>query len=156
MGDWADGEFRHAKLVYGEDYWSVVVPGTKGVYVANVDAFARPARISREPLAKEWLNLVASREGQDVFNARKGSISARMDADPTVYPPYQRSALADFKSAKSIVPASGAAMPQVYYSRLEPVILAFASDLNVEKADQGLAAASHDLHSTFTRVWSLK
>ena len=32
MGDWANGEFRLAKLKYGKDYGAMPVPGTKGLY----------------------------------------------------------------------------------------------------------------------------
>jgi glucose/mannose transport system substrate-binding protein len=42
---------------------------------------------------------VASVEGQQAFNTRKGSIPARSDADPADYPAYQRAAIADLQAA---------------------------------------------------------
>jgi glucose/mannose transport system substrate-binding protein len=45
---------------------------------------------------------VASVEGQQAFNTRKGSIPARSDADPADYPAYQRAAIADFKRLRLV------------------------------------------------------
>ena len=66
----------------------------------------------------------ASREGQDAFNAAKGSISARADADVTKYDPYQRSAIADFKAAV-IYPNLTSSTHDAFKSRLDDVMTAF-------------------------------
>lgn len=52
--------------------------------------------------ANGWLKTVASVEGQQAFNTRKGSIPARSDADPADYPAYQRAAIADFKRLRLV------------------------------------------------------
>ena len=56
MGDWANGDFRAAGLVYGKDYGVIVAPGTNGLY-GVVDRRLRQAARDRavgerEPLAE--------------------------------------------------------------------------------------------------------
>jgi glucose/mannose transport system substrate-binding protein len=77
MGDWANGEFRLAKQTYGKDYGVIPVPGAKGLYGATIDGFARPPRAAASSASDRWMRLAASRDGQDAFNAVKGSISDR-------------------------------------------------------------------------------
>jgi glucose/mannose transport system substrate-binding protein len=52
--------------------------------------------------ANGWLKTVASVEGQQAFNTRKGSIRVRSDADRADYPAYQRAAIADFKRLRLV------------------------------------------------------
>ena len=82
MGDWANGDFRAAGLAYGRDYSAFVVPGTKGLYGVTIDSFVQPRGLARPTNSNRWLQVAASREGQDAFNVQKGSIPARID--PTV------------------------------------------------------------------------
>jgi glucose/mannose transport system substrate-binding protein len=77
MGDWANGEFQAARLRFGKDYGALPVPGTKGMYGVTVDAFAQMRGAANAAEAGRWMGVAASREGQDAFNAAKGSISAR-------------------------------------------------------------------------------
>jgi glucose/mannose transport system substrate-binding protein len=154
MGDWANGDFRAAGLVYGKDYGAIVVPGTKGLYGVTIDSFVQPRGIVQPLNSNRWLRVAASREGQHAFNVPKGAIPARMDPEITGYDAYQRWALASFKSAK-IYPSFGAAMPQVYVRSLEPTLQAFVDDGDVRKAGEALSAATKRSAESFTRVWSL-
>src|SRR6185369_14865553 len=100
MGDWANGEFKIVGMKYNKDYGTFPVPGTVGEYVLTVDTFVQPKGTSHPTNSEKWLKVVASKEGQDAFNPKKGSISPRSDSDVTLYDDYQKSAIADFKSAK--------------------------------------------------------
>jgi glucose/mannose transport system substrate-binding protein len=154
MGDWANGDFRAAGLVYGKDYGAIVVPGTKGMYGVTIDSFVQPKGIVRPLNSTRWLRVAASREGQDAFNIPKGAIPARMDADVTRYDAYQRWALASFKSAK-IYPSFGAAMPQIYVRSLEPALDALLASGDVRKTAEALGTATTRSAEAFTRVWAL-
>ena len=154
MGDWANGDFRAAGLVYGKDYGAIVVPGTKGMYGVTIDSFVQPRGLVRPLNSTRWLRIAASREGQDAFNVPKGAIPARMDAQITRYDAYQRWALASFKGAK-IYPSFGAAMPQIYVRSLEPALEALIDDGDVRKAGEALGAATTRSAGSFRRAWSL-
>lgn len=154
MGDWANGDFRAAGLVYGKDYGAIVFPGTKSMYGVTIDSFVQPRGIVRPLNSTRWLRVAASREGQDAFNVPKGAIPARMDAQITRYDAYQRWALASFKGAR-IYPSFGAAMPQIYVRSLEPALEALVDDGDVRKAGQALSAAATRSAEAFRRAWSL-
>jgi glucose/mannose transport system substrate-binding protein len=154
MGDWANGDFRAAGLVYGKDYGAIVVPGTKGLYGVTIDAFVQPRGIARPSNSNRWLRTAASREGQDAFNVPKGAIPARTDAEITRYDAYQRWAIASFKRAQ-IYPSYGAALPQLYVRGIEPALEALVGDGDVRKAGEALSAATTHSAGSFTRVWSL-
>jgi glucose/mannose transport system substrate-binding protein len=156
MGDWANGEFRLARLKYGKDYGAMPVPGTKGLYGVSIDGFAQTRGIANPANSNRWMSVAASREGQDAFNAAKGSISARADADVTKYDPYQRSAIADFKAARFIYPNLTSSTHDAFKSRLDIVMTAFAADLDVKKAAANVAAAAAGSQNKFSRAWSLK
>jgi glucose/mannose transport system substrate-binding protein len=144
MGDWADGEFRQANLRYGVDYGAFPVPGTKTLYGATVDAFHLPLNVAQPTSSQRWLKFVVSRDAQDAFSVRKGSIPARTDADVAKYGPYQKSAIADFRTA-TLYPTVGAAAPEVYQQALDRILLAFSRDLDAKKAASALIMAGSDL-----------
>jgi glucose/mannose transport system substrate-binding protein len=156
MGDWANAVFQHAGLQLDEDYGARLVPGTEGMYGVTLDGFARPARLAQPQNAERWLRLAASRDGQDVFNTRKGSIPARTDADVARYGAYQRAAIEDFKRARLLFPGFGTAMPDAYQAEMQTVMNAFLADRDVRRAEEALAAASQRVAGSYTRVWALK
>jgi glucose/mannose transport system substrate-binding protein len=150
-GDWANADFRAAGLVYGKDYGVIVAPGTNGLYGVSIDAFVKPLGSAAPQNANRWLKVATSREGQDAFNAQKGSIPARRDPNLARYDAYQRWAIASFKQSKPY-PIVGAALPASYVRTLSAVLEAFIADGDVRRAAAALAAATAD--SAFTRVWS--
>jgi glucose/mannose transport system substrate-binding protein len=156
MGDWANAVFQHAGLELDEGYGARVVPGTEGMYGVTLDGFARPARLAHPQNAERWLRLAASREGQDAFNTRKGSIPARTDADVARYGAYQRRAIEDFESARLLFPGFGTAMPDAYQVEMSTVINAFLAEPDVRRAEEALAAATQRVAASHTRVWALK
>jgi glucose/mannose transport system substrate-binding protein len=156
MGDWANGEFQMAGAQYGKDYGAFPAPGTRGVFGLTVDAFARPKKLANARNCDRWMKLVSSSRAQDAFSQSKGSIPARNDANPARYGPYQRSAIADFKSAKSMYPSLAAAVPQAYRVRVERAVRDFVQDLDGEKAAATLATGAAEMSDRFKRTWTLK
>jgi glucose/mannose transport system substrate-binding protein len=157
MGDWADGEFRRAGMKYGKDYGAIVVPETRGMYGVAVDTFVLVHGEDRVG-ATRWMRFVASREGQDRFNPPKGSIPARTDADTAAYGPYQRSAIADFRSARYLYPNGAAAVPEVFNSQLNNALVALLDDGTVSTAAAAIVRIVTDLRAkgAYLQVWSLK
>jgi len=155
MGDWANGEFRLANQTYGKEYGAVPVPGAKGLYAATIDGFAQTRGRAVSATSDRWMRVAASREGQDAFNAAKGSIPARTDADSSGYDPYQRAALADFKAAKVIYPNLQGSTHDAFKVGLDKVMADFLADRDVKKAAAAVAAAAARSQSKFTRVWTL-
>jgi glucose/mannose transport system substrate-binding protein len=156
MGDWVIGEFNLAGLQYGKDYGVILVPGTKGLFGMTVDAFSRPGKTVRPTNSDRWLKLVASRDGQDAFCLVKGCIPARTDAAINRYPEYQKSAITDFRSAKSFYPNLGAAVPMLYHNRFERAIAGMRKQRDPEKAVAALADAASGTSDEFLNPWSLK
>lgn len=154
MGDWANGDFRAAGLVYGKDYGAFVVPGTAGLYGVTIDSFVQPRGLTNPSNSNRWLEIAASREGQDAFNVPKGSIPARIDPTVVQYDAYQRSAIAAFRQSV-IYPTYGGATPAVYVRNLEPALEAFVDHGDVGKTAGAIAAVTASTASSFVRVWSL-
>jgi glucose/mannose transport system substrate-binding protein len=102
------------------------------------------------------LKLLASREGQDAFCLVKGCIPARTDANSKQYPEYQRSAIADFGSAKWFYPNLSAAVPMLYHNRFERGLVELKNDRDAAKAAAALAEAASTTSGEFSRPWSLK
>src|SRR6185295_19098840 len=78
MGDWADGEFVHAKKT-AADYEGIPAPNNKGSFLLVSDGFALPLKAPNAENAKNWLLLTTSKEAQETFNINKGSICSRTD-----------------------------------------------------------------------------
>jgi len=101
MGDWANGEFTKYEFT---DYGWTPPPGTKGVFMALSDSFALTKEAPNPENARNWLSVCGSKEGQEAFNPKKGSICARTDCDPALFNEYLKSALADW-AVDTIVPS---------------------------------------------------
>ena len=99
MGDWANGYFATTKgLEPDVDYGWVASPGTDGVFMALSDSFGLPKNAPNQENVLNWLRLMGSVEGQDLFNPLKGSIAAHFDTDLSKYSVYGQSAAADWGS----------------------------------------------------------
>ncbi len=83
MGDWAKGEILLAGKVPGDDILCLSAPGSEKAFIYNVDSFAffetKSAATKKGQL--KLASLVMSREFQELFNKKKGSIPARTDLD---------------------------------------------------------------------------
>jgi len=106
MGDWADGYFSgttkggNLALKPMTDYGWAAVPGTDGVFDWLSDSFTLPKGAPHAAAATKWLAFLGSETAQDTFNPVKGSIPARKDARPSLYGPYLRWNLGQWKTDK--------------------------------------------------------
>lgn len=158
MGDWANGEFLIANKTYDDDYGTIAVPGTGDMYGLVIDAFQHPASVAHPKNSYNWLEVVASKEGQDAFNPIKGSISARTDSNLSLYKPYHNWTFSDFESVTYMFPSvvHGSGAPQSFSSELNDIINAFVT--GAATASQTATAIAHqtsDNAADYTTVWQL-
>ncbi len=155
MGDWANGEFKAAEQVYNEDYGTFTVPETEDKFGIVIDAFQRPKYIKHPKNSEKWLEFVASKEGQDIFNPLKGSISTRIDTDIRKYDLYQQYAIKDFLTIKYIFPAVSNGLPKSFEEKEQEVIAEFTEDLNINKAIKSITDYTKTTSNEYTIVWEL-
>ncbi|WP_242823213.1 ABC transporter substrate-binding protein [Thermaerobacter subterraneus] len=144
MGDWVKGYYTvDLKLKPEEDFGWAPTPNTEGSFMVVSDTFGLPVGIKHRDATIKWLKLLGSVEGQDTFNPLKGSIPARLDADPSKYDAYGKSTMEDFKT-NELVPslAHGSAAPPAFVEQATQVIRVFATTGDVDTALQGLASAA--------------
>ncbi len=146
MGDWAEGYFKSKNLTPDVEFGWAPSPGTKGSFDMLSDTFGLPIGAPHRDNAVKWLQLCASKEGQDAFNPKKGSIPSRIDGDKSLYDPYLQSAMDDF-SKNNIVPslAHGAAAAPNWLSSITDILKFLVTDKDVDKADAGLVDAAKKL-----------
>lgn len=140
MGDWAEGYFKARGLTPNREYGWAPFPGTQGSFIMLSDSFGLPRGAPDRDAAVNWLALAASREGQDAFNPKKGSIPSRTDCDRTLYDEYQQSAMDSYRS-ETIIPSvtHGAAAAEGWLASIQDIMAGFVCDLNVDKASVSLA-----------------
>ena len=102
MGDWASAQWQSDGLKLGTDYTFAAAPGTVGTYQWLSDSFTLPVGAPHRNAAIAWLKVCGSQAGQDAFNPKKGSISARTDADLSKYDDYLKSASADWSKDRLV------------------------------------------------------
>jgi glucose/mannose transport system substrate-binding protein len=143
MGDWVEGYFKAKGMAPGEQFGWAASPGTAGSFLMLSDSFGLPKGAKHRAEAINWVALCASREGQDAFNPKKGSIPARTDGDPRLYDAYLRSAMADF-AGNRIVPsvAHGAAASEGWVDQINQVMSTLITEKNLEDAVAGFVRAA--------------
>ncbi|HEY7374996.1 MAG TPA: ABC transporter substrate-binding protein [Polyangia bacterium] len=127
MGDWGKGYANAAGK--GEETFGVIpTPGTAGTFVFTTDTFGLPIGALDPDNTMKLLSVFASREGQDIFNPIKGSISARTDSqiDNGQYDAMARQTFQDFKNAAVKVPATSILAPQSYIDAISVALAEFA------------------------------
>ncbi|WP_219506962.1 ABC transporter substrate-binding protein [Nonomuraea ceibae] len=148
MGDWAYGYFHNppdgglGKTSKTDFDWAPA-PGTEGTYLWLSDSFTLPKGAKNRDGAVAWLKVAASKEGQDAFNPKKGSIPARKDADQSLYTDYLADALKDWsgnKLAGSI--QHGVAVNQPWLAAINEAVGLFIGTQDVAELQKGLAAAA--------------
>lgn len=146
MGDWAEGYFINKGAQPDVDFGWVAAPGTDGVFMWLSDSFGLPRGAPHRDNAIAWLKVVGSKEGQDAFNPKKGSIPARTDADKSLYDVYLQWSIDQFASntlAPSVV--HGAAANEAFMAAYNNALNVFAGDLDVETLAQSLQDAAIEL-----------
>ncbi len=146
MGDWAEGYFLSKGATPDEEFGWAPAPGNQGVFMWLSDSFGLPNGAPNREAALEWLRVCGSKEGQDAFNPKKGSIPARTDADKSLYDVYLQSSIDAFASdtlAPSVV--HGAAANEAFMTAYGNALNVFSSDLDVEQLGTALTEAVVEL-----------
>jgi len=135
MGDWAEGYLKTLGWTPGEEFGWMAVPGTEGSFLFITDTFGLPKDAPNPDNAKKWLKIIASKEGQDIFNPIKGSIPARLDADKSKYDPYLTDSMEDFAN-DSLTPSivHGSAAPKGFVTAMDDTINSFIKTGDVDQA----------------------
>ena len=83
VGDWAKGDFLAANKKLGTDYGCQMAPGNQDAYVMTVDVFVFPVNNKPDEKAAQakLAQLMMDPKVQTEFNAFKGALPARLDAD---------------------------------------------------------------------------
>ncbi len=142
MGDWQDGWFQLKRYTgYG---WAPP-PGTAGIFDALSDSFALPKGAKNRQNAVNWLKVVGSREGQEAFNPKKGSICARTDCSAGLFNQYLKSAARDWKT-NALVPSvmHGAAAFESWATKFKDIVALFVTSGDVAKTQAALQSACRD------------
>ncbi|GAA0291817.1 glucose/mannose transport system substrate-binding protein [Gracilibacillus halotolerans] len=147
MGDWAKGYFSNdLELETNVDFGYFAFPGTTEDFMVITDTFGLPKGVEDPELVKEFLNVLASAEGQDAFNPLKGSIPARVDADPSKYDEYGTDTMEDFQNS-NLTPslAHGSAASEGFLTKVNQEVNIFVTQQNVEQFIEKLVQAAGDL-----------
>ncbi|GAA3676604.1 extracellular solute-binding protein [Nonomuraea antimicrobica] len=148
MGDWAYGYFHNPPQgglgkTSKQDFDWAPSPGTDGTYLWLSDSFTLPKGAKNRDGAMAWLKVAASKEGQDAFNPKKGSIPARKDADQALYTDYLADALKDWSSDKLAGSIQhGVAVNQPWLAAINEAVGLYLGSKDVKALQQGLADAA--------------
>jgi glucose/mannose transport system substrate-binding protein len=129
MGDWAEGYFISKNAAPNEDFGWAAAPGTEGTFMWLSDSFGLAKGAPHPEAARAWLEVAGSKEGQDAFNPKKGSIPARTDADKSLYDEYLQWSIEQFAS-NELAPsaAHGAATTNAYQTAFHNALEVFSSN----------------------------
>ncbi len=136
MGDWAAGYMSTTLgLTPGEGFGWAASPGTEGVFMMLSDSFGLPKGIANRDNTLNWLRLLGSVEGQDIFNPLKGSIAPSFDSDLSRYNAYSQAAAADWKTNRVVGSlVHGAAAKEAFMSQFATVLEIYLSSNNAGSA----------------------
>lgn len=146
MGDWAHGYFLSKGATPNVEYGYAPAPGTDGIFMWLSDSFGLPKGAPDRENALAWLRVAGSKEGQDAFNPKKGSIPARTDADKSLYDEYLQSSIDAFATntlAPSVV--HGAAANEAFMTAYGNALNVFSADLDIETLTQSLVDSAAEL-----------
>jgi glucose/mannose transport system substrate-binding protein len=143
MGDWAVAAFDEQDKVLDKDYVAFPVPGNDGIFDFLADSFVLPVGAPNPDGTKAWLETVASADGQQAFNAAKGSIPANTEADTSDFGPYQQTAIEDYAQDDIVSSlAHGAAAPIAWLTDVTSAVAKFGANQDVDELQDGLAEAA--------------
>ncbi len=147
MGDWAAGYMTTTLMLQpGEGFGWAPSPGTAGTFLMLSDSFGLPKGIKHRPEALNWLKLLGSKDGQDIFNPLKGSIAARLDSDLSKYNAYSQSAAKDWKANKIVGSlVHGAVAPEAFMSQFGTVMEIYLASKNPQAAANAAQAIANQV-----------
>lgn len=131
MGDWAKGYAdAQEEEAYRNAYGFLPMPGTAKTFLFTTDTFGLPKKSEEQQVAntRELLRFLGSADGQEIFNVKKGSISARSDV--AIPAGDNRQATFEAFSASSIkkIAATSLRAPQTWVDAVSKALAAFATD----------------------------
>ncbi len=146
MGDWAEGYFLSKGATPNKEFGYAPAPGTEGTFMWLSDSFGLPKGAPHPNAARAWLAVAGSKEGQDAFNPKKGSIPARTDADKSLYDEYLQYSIERF-AEDTLVPSvvHGAAANETYMTEYGNALNVFSADIDNEALQQALIDAAANL-----------
>ena len=110
------------------------------------DSFGLLKGIKKRSEALNWLKVLGSKEGQDIFNPLKGSIAARLDSDLGKYNAYLQSAAADWKANKIVGSlVHGAVAPEAFMSQFGTVMEIYLAGKNAQAAANAAQAIANQV-----------
>ncbi|GKZ13704.1 ABC transporter substrate-binding protein [Haladaptatus sp. T7] len=136
QGDWAASMYREQENFEYEKQWNhVPFPGTEKMYALNMDSFPFPKQNPSPEATKKFLQYVGSKDAQERFNPKKGSIPPRTDVSKEKFGPFLSQQMDDFKNSKSQPPsvAHGLATTPETLTNLKDATASFISNWNVDK-----------------------
>lgn len=140
MGDWVAADLQ-ARGFSGHDTFAF--PGNGKVFQWLADSFALTSGAANPDGARCWLGTVASAEGQQAFNLRKGSVPARTDAPTTGFSDYQLEAAEAWRSGTPVPScAHGSACSQPWQNAANSAVAAFSTSGDTVVLQAALTAAA--------------
>lgn len=136
MGDWAVGYFMAKGF---NDFGWVLAPNNAGIFDVLSDSFGLPKGAKNKENVIAFLKVLGSKEGQEAFNIKKGSIPARTDVNKDLFPEYQKSAMDDWLKHE-IVPSvmHGVAASESWVTEFKDVISLFVARADVKTTQRAL------------------
>ena len=126
MPDFVKGELAHDGCGPDAIGYVPMQPGGSPTFVFVSITFELPNGAPHRDEALQFLQTVGSKAGQDAFNAVKGSIPARLDADPSLFDEMGAQTLADFKaSGERLVPGYAALTSPSFQTAINPALKSF-------------------------------
>jgi glucose/mannose transport system substrate-binding protein len=130
-GDWAKGFLINQGMRPDIELGELAPPGTNGTFVYIANTFGLPKGCANREGAANFLKVVGSIEGQDVFNPIMGSIPPRTDSDVSRYDPLSKKTIEDFQTNK-LAPAYSIISNYEFGLELDMAMEQFATDRNVD------------------------
>jgi glucose/mannose transport system substrate-binding protein len=144
QGDWAAGAYdKEDDFAYGEDWGQVTYPGTSGNYLLNMDSFPSMANNPSPEATQQFLSYCGTAEAQVLFNAEKGSIPPRSDADVSALNQFQQDQFEDFNAADSQPPSMehGLAVSPGVSTNISSAFSGFLESYDVSETAEALVSA---------------
>jgi glucose/mannose transport system substrate-binding protein len=135
MGDWVAGYYTvDLELEANEDFGWVPTPNSAGTFMVITDNFGLPEGAPNPEQVTDFLRVLGSVEGQDTFNPLKGSIPARVDADPGEYGEYGAQTIEEFKESDlSLSLAHNSAAPPNFTTQIQQEVNILVSSRNIDQ-----------------------
>ncbi|HXU01977.1 MAG TPA: ABC transporter substrate-binding protein [Polyangia bacterium] len=145
MGDWGKG-YANSMDFDAKTFGAMPTPGTAGTFVFTTDTFGLTLGSTHVNDTLNLLNVFGSRDGQDIFNPIKGSISARTDSQIMngKYDDMAKQTFDDFVNANK-VPATSILAPQTYLDAIGKALAEFAKTRENGDATGNASIVQHTL-----------